>query len=336
MRASADVAESLTSVSTAPPPGSVEPGPVAVATAPVATSLPSIDPMSSESPTLGGPKPSTPSTGGAVHRAARVVTALGLLAALLLMYEFVLSGIPQARAQAELLSAFQQQVPTTTLDSPGSAPAEGSAVALLVISSIGLQQVVVEGTSPGDLKTGPGHLSASPLPGEFGNAVVEGRRTTYGGPFGGLDRLHSGDTIRVTTGQGSLVYVVASVSHVSVGQRDPASPTLDSRLTLLTSDPAFIASGQLAVVAKLRGEPLAVATRPQVSASPADLGLSGDPVGFWVGFVALELLVATAWLAWRLRSRLPDTVLYMYAAPIMLALVLLAFSNLDSLFPGTM
>jgi sortase A len=227
-------------------------------------------------------------------------------------------------------------VPTTTLDSPGSAPAEGSAVALLDIPSIGLQQIVVEGTSPGDLKSGPGHLRASPLPGEFGNAVIEGRRTTYGAPFSALDRLHSGDTIRVTTGQGSLVYIVTTERHVNVGQKDPASATLDSRLTLLTSDPAFIATGQLAVVAKLRGEPLAVATRPAVAASAADLGLSGDPIGLWTGFVVIELLIGAAWVTWKLRTRLPGSVLYMFAAPVMLTLVLLTYSNLDNLFPGTM
>jgi sortase A len=272
----------------------------------------------------------------AVRRAARTLTALGVLAALLLTYEFVLSGIPQARTQAELLSAFQQELPTTTLDSPSSAPAEGTPVALLKIPSIGLQQVVVEGTSPEDLKNGPGHLRASPLPGEFGNAVIEGRRTTYGAPFSAINQLHSGDIIRVTTGQGSLVYVVTTVSHVNVGQPDPASPTVDSRMTLLTSDPAYISTGELAVTAKLQGKPLAVATRPPVLAGTADLGLSGDPIGLGFGLIWLELLAASAWLTWRLHLRLPGSVLSMFGAPVMLTLALLAFSNLDSLFPGTM
>ena len=271
-----------------------------------------------------------------MSRVARAVTAVGVLAALLLTYEFVLSGIPQARTQAELLSAFQQELPTTTLDSPSSAPAEGSPVALLNIPSIGLQQVVVEGTSPEDLKNGPGHLQASPLPGEFGNAVIEGRRTTYGAPFGAINQLHSGDLIRVTTGQGLLVYVVSSVSRVNVGQRDPASPTVDSRMTLLTSDPAYVSTGELAVTAKLRGRPLAVATRTPILAGTADLGLSGDPIGLGFGLIWLELLAAAAWLTWRLRTRLPASVLYMFGAPVMLTLALLAFSNLDSLFPGTM
>jgi sortase A len=313
------VAETLTPVSVTP-----------------ATPVHLFSPTGSAAPVVARSKAQASAVRTGVTRGARIVTALGLLAALLLTYEFVLSALPQARTQSELLNAFKQQVPTTTLDSPASAPAEGSPVALLTIPAIGLQQVVVEGTSPEDLKAGPGHLRASPLPGEFGNAVIEGRRTTYGAPFGAINRLHFGDTIRVATGQGSLVYVVTGVRRVNVGQVDPASPTLDSRLTLLTSDPAFVPSGQLAVVAKLRGEPLAIATRPAVGANGSDLGLSGDPIGLWTGAISLELLAVAAWAAWRLRSRLPGSVLYLFGAPIMLVLALLAFSNLDSLFPGTM
>lgn len=276
------------------------------------------------------------STSIAVARVALAVTAVGLLAALFFAYEFLLSGIPVQRMQAELLAEFKQAVPTTTLDAPSSTPAEGTAVALLRIPRIGLSTVVVEGSSPSDLKMGPGHLSASPLPGEYGNSVIEGRRLTYDPPFRSIDSLRKGDTITVATGQGSFAYKVAKVEHVSSGKSDVVSNTSSSELTLVTSDPPVIATGRLAVVAKLQGKPLAVPSRPGAPEGAVQLGLSGDPLGLALGLVWLLLLVFAAGVTWRLRSRVPRTVLYLFAAPVLTTLTLLTYANLDSLLPGTM
>jgi sortase A len=133
-------------------------------------------------------------------KTGRAFTALGLVAVMFIGYEFVLTGLVHDRSQPALLATFKQQIVTTTLDSSSSTVLEGRPVALVTAPRIGLDQVVVEGTTPTDLQAGPGHLRASPMPGEFGNAVIAGRRTTYGGPFRDLDRLASGDRIAVTTG----------------------------------------------------------------------------------------------------------------------------------------
>jgi LPXTG-site transpeptidase (sortase) family protein len=272
----------------------------------------------------------------AVLRAGRGATIVGALALLLLVYEFLLSGIPYGRTQAALLSTFKQQVPTTLLGAPTAPVVEGTPVALLTIPRIGATDVVVEGSTPTDLKAGPGHLRNTPLPGEFGNSVIEGRRTTYGSPFGQLGLLRKGDVINVATGQGAVVYKVTTVGYVKEGQTDPITSTADSRLTLLTSDPAFVATGRLAVTAALSGKPLAVPTRAAVAAGATDLGLAGDPLGLGIGLIFLNLLCAAAWMAWRVRHRLPSSVIYLFAAPVMLTLALLAFASLDTLLPGTM
>ena len=284
-----------------------------------------------------------PSVGGVhSHRLAVVrivgvvVTAIGALAALLLAYEFVLSNLPASRQQSELLATFKQLVPTTTLDEPSQTPAEGGPIALLTISKLGLSQVVVEGSSPTDLKLGPGHLSSSPLPGEYGNAVIEGRRTTYGSPFGRLESLRRGDTISVATGQGQFTYTVSAIKHVASGQADVIGSSDDSRLTLVTSDPAYIATGRLAVVAKLNGNPVAVATRPSVLDDRQDLGLIGDPLGLGIGLIWSGLLAGAVFAAIRLRRRLPPSVLYLFAAPVVATLALMACASLDSLLPGTL
>jgi LPXTG-site transpeptidase (sortase) family protein len=74
----------------------------------------------------------------------------------------------------------------------------------IIIPSIGVDVVMVEGTSKGDLKEGPGHWEETPFPGQGGNFVVSGHRTTYGAPFFKLNEVEVGDEIQLI-----LPYVVA-------------------------------------------------------------------------------------------------------------------------------
>lgn len=48
------------------------------------------------------------------------------------------------------------------------------------------------------IQLGPGLWPATPFPGEPGNAVFAGHRTTYTHPFGDLDLLRKGDRIHTT------------------------------------------------------------------------------------------------------------------------------------------
>ena len=74
----------------------------------------------------------------------------------------------------------------------------------IVIPSIGLDVVMLEGTSKSDLKEGPGHWEETPFPGQGGNFVVSGHRTTYGAPFFKLDDVEVGDEIQLI-----MPYVIA-------------------------------------------------------------------------------------------------------------------------------
>jgi sortase A len=265
----------------------------------------------------------------------RVILGIGLFAALFVLYEIAFTPLTEENSQASLLSQFQQDVPTTTVDAPGASISEGSPVALMSIPNIGVTQVVAEGTTPSDLKVGPGHLMSSPLPGEAGNVVIAGHRTTYGGPFAKLDELGAGNIIKFDTGRGTVTYVVNSVKHVSPGAPDPILDTPSNRLTLITSDPAIFASGRLVVEASLIGLPLDVAHRAPVLVGDVDLGLTGDPLGLALGLIWAELLGLTVFLAWRYRHRWSPEVLYLLTAPIVLILAVLTFSSLDLMLPGT-
>ncbi|MCX8033254.1 MAG: class E sortase [Thermoleophilia bacterium] len=87
----------------------------------------------------------------------------------------------------------------------------GQAIGRLVIPAIDLDVVMVEGTGKSNLKEGPGHWPETPFPGQGGNFVVSGHRTTYGAPFRHLDKLKPGDRIYAV-----LPYVLASYEVMDV------------------------------------------------------------------------------------------------------------------------
>ena len=159
-----------------------------------------------------------------------------------------------------------------------SDPEPHSAFAIIRIPAIERLQEgwnVVSGVRVSDLKSGAGHMPDTPLPGQPGNAVVSGHRTTYGQPFHELDSLTPGDRIEVETALGTHVYAVRSWDEVVAANPDFAGQTVDALggggagvvvrpnalwvtdpidggwLTLTTCHPKFSASRRLIVFAEL-------------------------------------------------------------------------------------
>ena len=114
--------------------------------------------------------------------------------------------------------------PTTTA-APSTAPpppAEGNGLARLEIPKIGVDKIVVEGVGVEDLRKGPGHYPGTALPGVVGNVAIAGHRTTYGAPFGDIDKLKPGDEIILTTVTGRYVYnVTGTQDRQPVGDQRP-------------------------------------------------------------------------------------------------------------------
>ena len=69
----------------------------------------------------------------------------------------------------------------------------GEGLTRLRIPKIGVDVLVVEGTTVEALRAGAGHYAGTPLPGEPGNVGIAGHRTTFGRPFNELDLLTTGD-----------------------------------------------------------------------------------------------------------------------------------------------
>src|SRR5205085_10381611 len=124
-------------------------------------------------PTLA-PAPETATESPKLARRSRLRIAIAAAIALVVVvglfvsYEVWGTSLAEARSQQLLLARFRQALPTTVLDDPTAPVTRGLPVGLLVIPSIGLSQVVIEGSSPSELEQGPGHVPATPLPGEFG------------------------------------------------------------------------------------------------------------------------------------------------------------------------
>lgn len=135
-------------------------------------------------------------------------------------------------------------------DSPASGVFDGGVIR---IPAIGLNQSIVEGVTREHLKLGPGHYPGTALPGERGNVVISGHRTTYSRPFHDLDLLQPGDAIYIDTPETTHVYRVAETLVVNAENADPLRDTLDARLTLTTCHPKGSARQRLVVVAVYDG-----------------------------------------------------------------------------------
>jgi sortase A len=55
--------------------------------------------------------------------------------------------------------------------------------------------VIVEGVVEAQLREGPAHYPGTAMPGEIGNFVLSGHRTTYGRSFNQLHELRPGDPL---------------------------------------------------------------------------------------------------------------------------------------------
>jgi sortase A len=134
----------------------------------------------------------------------------------------------------------------------------GDALTRIKIPKLGVDVVVVEGTTPAALKAGAGHYRGTPLPCETGNVAIAGHRTTYGKPFAQLDRLAPGDQIILETPVGACTYEVSdrggspnpfvvSPDNIGIVANTPG----ERNLTLTTCHPKGSAKQRLIIRASL-------------------------------------------------------------------------------------
>lgn len=336
---------------------------------------PGSEPATSRTPVseLPPPPPKAPAASVEGQRASsvgRVFSIVGLVIVGFFLYQLTGSALVHARSQRMLLADFKQKAPLQAAD-PADAvpddastdglltsdeasgevtdakdqapviipaaepPARGEPIGILQIPRLDLEQVVVQGTGPAELRAGPGHLRGTSMPGEPGNAAIAGSRVSNGAPFKRLQSLDEGDRIDVTTAVGRFRYEVRSVRQVTSGQPDPVRASGGgSTLTLVTSTPAFLAYDRLVVVAELQTKPVAPRFTPvtpdstQTGFDTAGGGLA--PVIGWGAALGLGI-----WAARLIYRRWPKAVAYLITTPILVALALLVFESLSGILPST-
>jgi sortase A len=197
----------------------------------------------------------------------------GLILLLFVAYELWGTGAYTQAQQHRLSDEL-----TRTWQAPAPAPAGGKVttervrlghgLALIRIPRLGrnFHYVIIEGVSVADLRKGPGHYPGTAMPGQIGNFVVSGHRTTYLAPFNRLGELRAGDRILIDTRAGQFVYEVTSTkvvqpTDVSVAAPVPEHPQANPTkrlITLTTCNPKYSAAQRLIVFGRL------VSTTPRV------------------------------------------------------------------------
>ena len=195
------------------------------------------------------------------------------------VYELWGTGLSTHREQDRLGDQLQRTWAAVPADRAGPRPQApalpGEAFARLHVPSLPDVEpwVVVEGVGVQDLKKGPGHMPGTAGPGELGNVVLSGHRTTYGAPFNRWDELGRGDQVGLETREGWFTYTldgsqVVAPSAVEVTLPVPGRPGAvpdASLLTMTTCEPEYSAAERLIVMGRLTGH------QPREAGPPAAL-----------------------------------------------------------------
>ena len=108
-------------------------------------------------------------------------------------------------------------------------------VARLVAKAGDIDLIVLAGGSGRTLAFGPGHLSASTMPGDAGNSVIAGHRDTH---FSFLKDLAIGESLYVQTSDGkNHVFEIVGLDVVDSRRGSLMLDTNDSMLSLITCYP---------------------------------------------------------------------------------------------------
>jgi sortase A len=127
----------------------------------------------------------------------------------------------------------------------------GDPMGRIVIPAISASDVFVQGTGASDLRKGPGHYPATPLPGEHGTVAIAGHRTTYGAPFRNVDKLDPGDRIELRMPYARFIYRVERTKIVPPTELSVTDRVDHDRLVLSACHPLYSAAQRIIVFARL-------------------------------------------------------------------------------------
>jgi len=168
---------------------------------------------------------------------------------------------PPAAAPSPTTTAAAQ-VRLVTLPVPEDAPADAYADTpyvvhgTLALPTLGVSQPLHEGVTLTAINHGPSHWPGTAMPGQLGNVVVAGHRTTYSKPFYDLDLLQPGDPLVFTMNDGTTwTYELTETTLVGPDAMHIVNQTAAHTATLFACHPKGSAAQR--IVAHFRLVPTA-------------------------------------------------------------------------------
>jgi sortase A len=150
---------------------------------------------------------------------------------------------------------------------------EGQAIGRIIVTRLGLDMVLVNGTDESSLARGPGRDLLSYMPGQSRLVYIAGHRTTFLAPFSNINQMRPGDLIRLEMPYGTFVYRVFRDRIVPSNDLAVLRSPRHEVLILQACNPRFFATQRFLVYAHLSsvdprsGPPL----RPELLAAPSGL-----------------------------------------------------------------
>ena len=270
-------------------------------------------------------------------------TALLIVGGLFLGLVFnllIFSPMRHDRDQHVAYADFRNQLanaiaPTGIMTSDGALLAQGAPVAWIDAPGLGIDEVVLNGTTSTVLMSGPGHQRDTVMPGQVGHSVVMGRAWAFGGPFKALTAAAVGTQFSVSTGQGTFGYEVTAVR--ANGEDPVALQPGEGRLTLVSATGApYLPSGLVQVDARLMSEPMSAMTPvlPSLMLAGGEAPLVGDSSAA-VGLLLWSalLLGAAVTFVW-LSVRWGRWQTWIVAVPVVVALGVAVTNHIVMLLPN--
>jgi sortase A len=138
-----------------------------------------------------------------------------------------------------LAERFSQQVHT------------GQGIGRIIVPSVGIDYVVVQGTDTASLQKGPGHYPDTAFPGEGKTIGIAGHRTTYLAPFHDINEIADGAEVRLEMPYGTFTYTVQKHEIVDPSEVQIVDNVGYERLVMTACHPLYSAAQRWAVFAKL-------------------------------------------------------------------------------------
>lgn len=138
------------------------------------------------------------------------------------------------------------------------APRAGTTLGILTLPTIAVEQRLLVGIGDTTLARGLGLMPGTGMPGNVGNAVIAGHRTSHGAPLLRIDRLKVGDPIYFTSSGRASVRYEFRVTKRQIVKADAlwiTRPTKNPTLTIFACHPPHSIAFRFVIFARLVNPP---------------------------------------------------------------------------------